>query len=217
MNASDIMVKSADMNILSDTMTLNEALIAAHMHHHTRFPLVKNGNVNAIVGYVNFKDIVGALRLNPSDPTLNGIKRPLEIVTDTTPLSELLRKFTRGYQHIGVVKNEQGETLGMVTLEDLIEMLVGDLEDEYDKSPELFVQLAENRFRAGGGVTFEQLSVRVCNKLPSWDLTIDEWILGQCAGVIPENYAIVYQNVSFKVRRIARGHVFDVIIERIPD
>ncbi len=217
MQASEIMVDKSEINFLSDSMSLGEALIAAHMHHHTRFPLTKAGDINTVIGYVNFKDIVGALRINPADPTLNGIKRPLETVLDTVSLSELLIKFTRGYHHIAIVKNAQAETVGMVTLEDLIEALVGDLEDEYDKPPELLVQLGENRFRAGGGVTFEQLKARVCDKLPAWDLTIDEWMLGLCAGTIPDNYVTIYQNISFKVKRIIRGHIYDVIIDRPND
>ena len=153
-------------------------------------------------------------RINPADPTLNGIKRPLDTVIDSTPLSELLVRFTRGYHHVAIVKNSHDKTIGMVTLEDLIESLVGDLEDEYDKPPELLVQLAENRFRAGGGVTFEQLKSRVCNELPDWDLTIDEWIWGLCAGNIPDNYIAIFQNISFKVKRIIRGHIYDVIVDR---
>ena len=212
--ASDIMVDISEMNVLSDTMSLNDALVAAHIHNHTRFPLASKGDMNNIKGYVNFKDIVGALRTNPSNPTLKGIRRPLANVSESTPLSDLLRRFTRGYQHIAIVKDQQGKTTGMVTLEDLIETLVGELEDEYDKPPDLIVQISENRFRAGGGATFEQLRARIDSELPAWDLTIDEWIQGQCAGKIPENYATVFQNTSFRVRRVSRGAVYDVIVER---
>ncbi len=214
MIARDIMVDISEVNMLSDSLSLAEALVECHLHHHTRFPLTRAGNTDEIIGYVNFKDIVSALRVNPADPTLNGICRPIETVRETVALSELLKKFTRSYQHIAMVKNESGKIIGMVTLEDLIEALVGELEDEYDKPPELLVQLSENRFRAGGGVTFEKLRKQVYKNLPDWDLSVDEWILGQCAGNVPENFSTSYQNVSFKVKRISRGHVYDLIIDR---
>lgn len=214
MIARDIMVDISEVNLLSDSMSLNDALVASHMHHHTRFPLTRAGNTDEIIGYVNFKDIVSALRVNPADPTLHGICRPIETVRETIALSELLKKFTRSYQHIAMVKNESDKIIGMVTLEDLIEALVGELEDEYDKPPELLVQLSENRFRAGGGITFEKLRKHVYNDLPDWDLSIDEWILGQCAGNVPENFSTSYQNVTFRVKRISRGHVYDLIIDR---
>ncbi len=214
MKARDIMVDIGEINFLSDTMSLNDALVASHMHHHTRFPLTRAGNSDDIMGYVNFKDIVSALRVNPANPTLHGICRPIETVCETIALSELLKKFTRSYQHIAMVKNESGKIIGMVTLEDLIEALVGELEDEYDKPPELLVQLSENRFRAGGSITFDKLKRHVHKDLPDWDLSVDEWILGQCAGNVPENFSVSYQNVSFKVKRISRGHVYDLIIDR---
>lgn len=214
MIARDIMVNISEVNMLSDSMSLTEALVECHMHHHTRFPLTKEGNTDEIKGYVNFKDIVSALRVNPADPSLNGICRPIETVGETIALSELLKIFTRSYQHIAMVKNESGKIIGMVTLEDLIEALVGELEDEYDKPPELLVQLSENRFRAGGGVTFEKLRKQVYKDLPDWDLSIDEWIIGQCAGNVPQNFTTSFEKVAFKVKRISRGHVYDLIIDR---
>ncbi len=212
--AADIMVGRNEMRILSDSLTLAEALVEAHLHHHTRFPLAHGGDIDQIIGYVNFKDIVGALRVNPADPSLSGIRRPIESVHATEPLSSLLRVLTRGYQHIVIVKNDAGKTLGMATLEDLMEALVGDLEDEYDRPPSFIVQLAGNRFCAGGGATFSQLRNRLAPHFPDWDLTINEWITAQTSGVIPDQMRISYQGLTFIVRKIARGRVFDVIIER---
>ncbi|MBN1577984.1 MAG: DUF21 domain-containing protein [Chitinispirillaceae bacterium] len=214
-SAADIMVGRADMHPLADTLSLAEAFIEAHHHHHTRFPLTHEGDLDQIIGYVNFKDIVGALRVNPADPTLYGIKRPIESVIASTPLPELLQLLTRGYQHIVVIKDAQQRTIGMVTLEDLIETLVGDLEDEYDKLPDFIVPLTERRFRAGGGVTFSQLKNKIEPQLPDWDLTVNEWISGQTEGKIPEQFSTAYQGLAFTVRKIARGRVFDVVIERI--
>ncbi|MBN1306952.1 MAG: DUF21 domain-containing protein [Chitinispirillaceae bacterium] len=213
-SAADIMVGRADMHPLSDTLSLAEALVEAHLHHHTRFPLTHEGDLDRIIGYVNFKDIVGALRVNPADPTLYGIKRPIESVDAATSLPELLQLLTRGSQHIVIVRGARQRTLGMVTLEDLMETLVGDLEDEYDKPPDFIVPLTDRRFRAGGGVTFSQLKNTIAPQLPDWDLTVNEWISSQTEGKIPEQFSTAYQGLAFTVRRIARGRVFDVIIER---
>ncbi len=211
--AADIMVGRNDIHALSDRLSLSEALIEAHLHHHTRFPLACNGDLDRIIGYVNFKDIVSALRVNPADPSLSGIKRPIESVSPDTPLPELLQLLTRGYQHIVIVKDSLKHTLGMVTLEDLIETLVGDLEDEYDKPPEFIIPLADNRFRAGGGATFSQLHAKVSPVFHNWDLTIHEWISSQTVGKIPEQFSAVFGSFTFSVRKIVRGKVFDVIIE----
>ncbi len=213
--AADIMVDRSEIHPIADTCSLSEALIEAHHHHHTRFPLAHENDLDQIIGYVNFKDIVGALRINPADPTLYGIRRPIESVPATTPLPELLQLFTRGRQHIVVVKNEGGATLGLVTLEDLLETLVGDLEDEYDSPPDFVVQLGEHRFCAGGGTSFSELRERISPEFPDWDVTISEWLLGLTDGECEEKYSAEYNQYFFTVRKITRGKVFDVIIERI--
>ena len=66
---------------LHAAMTMAEALIEAHIHHHTRYILVRDGNLEEIVGYVNVKDIVSALQINPTDPSLKGIARPVLTVS----------------------------------------------------------------------------------------------------------------------------------------
>ena len=213
--AADIMVDRSEIRPIADTCSLSEALIEAHLHHHTRFPLTHENDLDQIIGYVNFKDIVGALRINPADPTLYGIRRPIESVPATTPLPELLQLFTRGRQHIVVVKDSAGTTLGLVTLEDLLETLVGDLEDEYDNPPDFVVQLGEHRFCAGGGTSFSELRERISPEFPDWDVSISEWLLGRTDGHCEEKYSAEYNQYLFTVRKITRGNVFDVIIEQM--
>lgn len=215
-SAIDIMVKRDDIKAISDTLSLNKALIDAHLHHHTRFPLIHENDIDQIIGYVNFKDIIGALRVNPSDPTLNGIRRPIEFVPDTTSLPELFQKLTRGYHHIVIVRSSQTHaTLGMITLEDLMETLIGDLEDEYDAPPSFIIPLGENRFCAGGGTPFSHLRKKIDLQFPDWDLTINDWLSGTIKEAVTDQYSIDYLGYSFTVKKVARGHVFDVFIDRL--
>ena len=216
LHAQDVMIEKSDINILSTSMNLQDGLIAAHFHHHTRFPLAEAGDINEIVGYVNFKDIVGALQISPSDPSLRGVMRPVVFVKGTTLLPELLTKLTRGYQHIAIVQDDLGATIGLVTLEDIIETLVGELQDEYDTPPDFIVQLSENRFRVGGNATFRQIKTRFINDLTREDDTsIDTWIKETMGGKTPaENFSKKVDGLTFKVRRVVRGNVYDVIVER---
>jgi putative hemolysin len=216
LTAWDVMIERGDINILSTTMSLHDGLIAAHLQRHTRFPLAENGDIDKIVGYVNFKDIVGALQVNPSDPSLRGIMRPVLFVKDTTKLPELLAKLTRGYQHIAIVQNSAGTTIGLVTLEDIIESLVGDLQDEYDTPPDFIVQLSENRFRVGGNATFRQIKARAFHDLDrDDDVSIDQWIKEDLQGkVLSDNLTKIIGDYSFKARRIVRGNIYDIIVER---
>ena len=216
LTARDVMIVRDDINFLSCEMTLQEGLLASHIHRHTRFPLVEKNDIDYIVGYVNFKDIVGALRVNPVDPTLRGVSRPVVFVNERTGLPDLLAKLTRGYQHIAIVQDGNGRTQGLVTLEDIIETLVGELQDEYDTPPDFIVQLAEHRFRVGGNSTFRQVKARALPGLPlDNDITIDTWIKQETHGNEPiEGLSCRLNNITIKVRRVVRGNVHDVIIEQ---
>jgi putative hemolysin len=214
--ARDVMIDRNDINFLSNEMSLQDGLLASHVHRHTRFPLADGGNIDRIVGYVNFKDIVGALHTNPTDPSLRGITRPVVFVKESAGMSELLAKLTSGYQHIAIVQDFQGRTMGLVTLEDIIETLVGDLRDEYDTPPDFIVQLAEHRFRVGGHTTLRQIKARALPDIPlDENITVDEWIKNQTGGREPiEGFAHQLGPISLRVRRVVRGNIYDVIVER---
>ena len=216
LSAGDVMIDRSDINLLSTTMSLQDGLIAAHLHRHTRFPLTENGDVDHIVGYVNFKDIVGALHIAPTDPSLRGIMRPVLFVRRDTKLPELLTKLTRGYHHIAIAQGDKGETLGLITLENIIESLVGDLQDEYDTPPDFLVRLSEHRFRVGGNATFRQIKARAFADCARDDeTTIDKWFKDAHNGTAPpENHVDKIGDISFKIRRIVRGNIYDVIAER---
>jgi putative hemolysin len=216
LTARDVMIDRSDINFLSCEMTLQEGLLASHIHRHTRFPLTEKNDLDHIVGYVNFKDIVGALHVNPGDPTLRGVTRPVVFVSETTRLPDLLTKLTRGYQHIAIVQDESKRTMGLVTLENIVETLLGDLQDEYDTPPDFIVQLAEHRFRVGGNTTFCQVKARALSSFPSNDdITIDAWIKKEIQGNDPvEGITRRLGDITIKVRRVVRGNVHDVIIEQ---
>jgi CBS domain containing-hemolysin-like protein len=216
--AQDVMISRSDINVLNTAMNLQEGLIAAHLHRHTRFPLAQNGDIDRIIGYVNFKDIVGALQVNPSDPSLRGVMRPVIFVKSATGIPELLAKLTRGYQHIAIVQDDKGSTIGLVTMEDVIETLVGRLQDEYDTPPEFIIQLAEHRFRVGGNARFSQIKARAFPELTrNDDQTLDAWFKAAMKGKLPaENFQRNLESLTVKVRRIVRGNIYDVIIERAP-
>jgi putative hemolysin len=132
----DIMMPAQDISTIYIGSSLSEALVKAHLDMHTRFPIcTEKDDPQSIEGYINFKDIVSALRVNPSDPTIKGISRPIQKVNEDTPLSRLLEEMIREKNHIVIVASKEGTILGMVTLEDIIEELVGEIEDEFDRLP----------------------------------------------------------------------------------
>ena len=132
----DIIIPAQDIAMIWRESSLMNALVKAHLDMHTRFPVCRVENdPQTIDGYVNFKDIVVALKVNPKDPTVSGISRPIKKVRFDMPLSQLLEEMIRERNHIVIVTSQEGSVLGMVTLEDIIEELVGEIEDEFDRLP----------------------------------------------------------------------------------
>jgi len=209
----DIMVARNEIKYLSTDMSLADALIAAHVHHHTRYILVNNGNLDDVLGYVNVKDIVSALQTNPKDPSLKGISRPIPAIKSAQFVTELLKGLTKGYQHIALVRDGAGRTAGLVTMEDVVEAIVGDLEDEYDLLPAHVIHLSDIRFLAGGGVTLALLKSKTGFELPDEKITINDLLLGIAKGFPAVESKIPYKNVVFIVRKVRRSKIHEVIVE----
>jgi len=209
----DIMVSRDEIKCLSTAMSLADALIEAHIHHHTRYILVKDGNLDDVVGYVNVKDIVSALRTNPKDPSLKGIARPIAVIKTGQLVTDLLKELTKGYQHIALVRNEQGQTAGLVTLEDVVEAIVGDLSDEYDILPSQVIHLSDIRYLAGGGVTLSALKSQTGFALPDANVTVHDFVSGIMKGPLAVESRAVYGNVTFVVRKMRRSMVHEVVVE----
>ncbi len=210
----EIMVEKADMKFLSTDMNLMQALIEAHIHHHTRLPLINGKNDNDVLGYVNFKDIVSALQTNPKDPTLKGICRPILEVQVNDTLAVLLHKLTKSYQHIAIVKDENAVTVGVVTLEDIIEAIVGDIHDEYDVLPTYFYQIADNRYIAGGGVHCEDVQTVFNISLPDGKPLLSDWMIDRFEKTPRAEERTREGELTFIVRKVSRSRIFEVVIEK---
>ncbi len=213
----DIMVEKSEIKYLSTSMSMADALIEAHIHHHTRLPLVNNNDTNDIIGYINFKDIVTALQINPGDPSLNGICRPIITLYEDENLSVSLNKLTVSYQHIAIVKHRNNQVTGLVTLEDMLESIIGELNDEYDILPVHTHKIADNRFLVGGGISLRKLKNLYGINLPDLDISINDWLI-ELFGRIPKaDEKKNFEGNCFVIRKIRRSSIHELIIETNKD
>jgi len=216
MKVRDMMVERNEMKYLSTNMNLMEALIEAHIHHHTRLPLVNGNDIDDVIGYVNFKDIVSTLQINPVDPSLKGICRPMLEVKETEPVSLLLTRLIKGCQHIALVKDDKSKVVGLVTLEDVIETIVGDIQDEYDILPTYFYQITGYRYLAGGGIHLNTLRDKTGLDLPVEDKTLNDWLTGLFGRTPKAEDKVSYGGMAFIVRKLRRSSIYEAIIEVPP-
>lgn len=208
----EIMVAREEIKFLSTDMSLGEALIEAHIHHHTRFPLMLGHDSNSVIGYVNFKDIVSAMQLNPKDPSLKGICRPIITVDMEDTVSSLLNRLIKSYQHIAVVKDSLERVKGVVTLEDVIESIVGEINDEYDLLPDYIYQIAENRYVVGGGTPMSKISSELSRPIAESSESLNDWMISRMPHVPKAEDIVTHEGVAFNVRKVRRSQVYEAVI-----
>lgn len=155
--ARQIMVPRADVVYLSIDRSLEVNLAAARESGHTRFPLCE-GDLDHVVGLVHIKDL---FRANGPVEDLTAVKRELAFVPETLELDRLLKRMRTERAHMAAVLDEYGGVSGIVTLENVIEEIVGQIQDEFDMEPPRIVQKGTHTYQVSGGMLVEELETEL--------------------------------------------------------
>jgi putative hemolysin len=216
---SEITIPAEHIGMLSIDDSLTDCLIAAHLDMHTRFPVAEvKGDPQSIMGYVTFKDVVSMLKLNPKDPSLRGIVRQLPNLQGNSPIATAMENLLREHTHIALVRDAAGHVMGMITLEDIIEELIGDIQDEYDLLP-LHMIRSGNGWVVGGGTSLLRLKEHTGIDLSHDTKThnLSGWMMEQIGG-IPRGGEIIRQgNVRALVRKVRRQRVLEAALSIDPE
>lgn len=213
-----IMLPAQYISMLKLDDSLTDALIAAHHDMHTRFPVTtRAGDPQAIVGYVNFKDIVATLRLSPHDPSIRGILRPLPTCAAEKSVSQCLEQLIRDHNHIALVRDQDNLVLGMVTLEDILEELVGEIHDEYDRLPGHLAPSGDS-WIVGGNVSLDRLRDVTGITLPVQPgepiHTLNGWVTDRLERPPHGGEILHADDIRIVVRKVRRNHVQEALIVR---
>ncbi len=138
------------------TRSLGENLALARATPHTRIPVVE-GDLDRVVGVVHLKELLWALHETEGDVDLRALARPAFLVPEMRRIQDLLLDFQAQQQHLALVVNEHGGVDGLVTLEDVLEELVGEIQDEFDREAIQLRRTRSGAWLAQGGVKLEQL------------------------------------------------------------
>ncbi len=154
----EIMLPAEHISMLDVNASLNACLVTAHLEMHTRFPVAERpGDPESILGYVNFKDLVALMRLSqPHEASLRSILRPLPSLRDDMLLAACLERLIREHTHIALVRDAAGKVVGLITLEDVLEEFVGEIQDEYDRLP-IHAMPSGRAWVVGGGLSLARL------------------------------------------------------------
>src|SRR5438067_995247 len=151
----DIMTPRGEIVYLAIEDDFDTNITKAIESQHTRFPLCRE-NLDNTIGLIHIKELLPMMR--DPHPDLMKIKRELLPVPEMMPLENLLRLFLNKHAHVAIVVDEFGGTVGLVTLEDVLEELVGDIQDEFDFEKEEFRKISANEFSVDGALGLYELN-----------------------------------------------------------
>ena len=207
----DVMTPRQDVVVLDADEDFEKSLELARRTKHTRFPLVKGGHLDNHIGLIHIKDVLKLV--GETDPDLMRIKRELKLVPDTMPLDTLLRFFLKERAHLAVAVDEFGTPVGIVFLDNVIEEIVGDIQDEFDNERPEFVRVNDEEFLIEGSLTLNDLSDIVQElELESGEVTTIGGYITQQLGRFPETGEVIEINgweakvTSSDGRRVGQIH-----------
>jgi CBS domain containing-hemolysin-like protein len=210
----EVMVPRPDMTVAPVTDEMREVLDLIVQKGYSRIP-VYGENIDDIHGVVYAKDLLRHLHVGKSDVPLDKIMRPAFFVPETKRCAELLREMQQRQIHIAVVLDEYGSTAGLVTIEDLIEELVGEIADEYDREEPEVVPLAGGRFRVDGRTSVDDLNELLDAHLPNdeWD-TVAGLMYGLLGSVPTQGQKVSYDDLDFTAEQVQGRRIAKVLVSR---
>jgi putative hemolysin len=218
----DIALPTDFIVMLTADDSLADALVKAHQDMHTRFPVTERpDDSNRIIGYANFKDIVATLRVSLGEPSLRSVVRPLPSYGAETSVAVCLERMIREHTHIALVRGNGGAVLGMITMEDILEELVGEIHDEYDRLPAHIMPAGRGWF-VGGSAGLDQILRTTGLALePEGDRpvhTLNDWVVERLGRPPRGGELIVADSVEVLIRKVRRQLVQEAHLSPIrPD
>jgi CBS domain containing-hemolysin-like protein len=169
-NAREVMTPRTDIDALPIDATLDETLALVEESGRSRYPVYEE-SIDNIIGLVLAKDLIPILRSPPAEFSLRSIMRPVHVVPGSREVEEVLADFKRLKEHMAIVLDEYGGTAGLVTMEDLLEEIVGEILDEYDEPPELPERETADLVIVPGNTNIGELNERFGLSVPDDDYT----------------------------------------------
>jgi len=215
---SEIMIRRSDMTVLYETNTRDEVIDIMLESGFSRFP-VCGADTDDIKGIVLAREFLFAAQRNP-DCRLTDLIQQVKFVPDTLPANRLFRDMRESKVHMAIVVDEYGQTAGLVTMEDLLEEIVGNIYDETDapETPDI-VQIEEGRWYVAGGTPVEDaeeaLGVSLRDEESAYD-TFGGFVIANL-GYIPqdgETPTVTYQNLTVKVLQLTEKRIEMTEVER---
>jgi len=212
-NAREVMTPRTEIDALSLDTTLDETLQLVEETQRSRYPVYEE-TIDNIIGLVLAKDLLPILRHPPETFSLRSIMRPVHVVPGSREVEEVLADFKRLKEHMAIVLDEYGGTAGVVTMEDLLEEIVGEILDEYDEPPEVPERESPDVVVVAGSTNIGELNERFGLNVPDEDYTtIGGFVFGSLGRLPVIGDRVTAGNAVFTVREMDGRRIESLAID----
>lgn len=216
MDVSDVMVHRKSIAMIDADLPSRELINKALESAHSRLPLYRDEPEN-IVGVIHAKDLLSALAKAGGDMDrldIAAIAREPWFIPETTNLKDQLNAFLKRQSHFALVVDEYGGLQGLVTLEDILEEIVGEIQDEYDSESKQVMQLEPKVYRVDARMSLSDLNDELTLNLPEEKFhSVAGFVLHSLAGELKEKASFAYGNAKFTLLKFKHRQVKSVVID----
>src|SRR5229473_4068582 len=210
----EVMIPRIDMVTLESDATVDEAVDVALQGGFSRIPVYEE-TIDNIIGVLFTKDMLKQLREDHNSLPIRELVRPAYFVPETKKLDDLLREIRQKRVHMVIVVDEYGSVAGLVTIEDLVEEIVGDIQDEYDREEKLYEPVSEDEYIFDAKINVDEFNELMDTDLENEDYeTLGGFLLGQLDKIPVPGDTITYKNLTFTVLTTRGLRITKVKVER---
>lgn len=212
--AQDILIHRVDLAALPVTASKEEV---AEMFTETKYSrlLIYQDSIDHILGTVHQKDFYVGCGI--TDKPLPEIIAPPLFVLENEPISQLLKKLQQAKTHVAVVVDEYGGTCGIVTMEDILEELVGEIWDEHDEEEVFIRKTADDAYLVDAGMDFEDFAAYFHLKTDSEMVSVSGWVMEQCGQVPEVGDSFTFANLQVTVTRVDNHRIEQIRVTRLAE
>ncbi len=211
----EAMVPRTEIVAISENCSLEEIARAFRQHAYSRLPVYR-GSLDDIAGFIHSKDLMPFL-LRPKLFKLEKVVQKPMYVVDTARLEDVLRQMQREKFHFGFVVDEHGGVEGIITLEDLLEEIVGDISDEHDEEVNEQIQpQSDGSYQLDGGLAIRDLNRRLKMNLPVSEgyTTIAGFLMSEAGQILNEGETVLFNGHIFKIEKVDKRRILKVRMEK---
>ncbi len=213
----EVRTPRTNMVAVSHEATLGELRDLVVREKHSRIPVYRD-SIDNIVGILFVRDLLAILGRMPDETPITSLVNPAQFVPETKRIAELLRELQRRHSHLVIIVDEYGGTAGLVTIEDLVEEIVGEIQDEHESEEDSIVQQPDGTLQVAGSADIERVAEVLGAELEDEEFeTVGGFILSALGHVPQAGERFVHGGLEVEVLVADRRRIHRALIRRLPE